>query len=85
MWLLAMIIGSFFPDKNKDRARLANWLGFTDPRMMEHWRRLREDFSLHAVANIFTEWNRLDPQRGWKTYAAALDLLIVALLLVWWF
>jgi hypothetical protein len=84
MWLLAMLIGSLFPDKRKDRVRLANWLGFADPRMAEHWARLRENFSMHAVANIFTEWTRLDPQRSWKVYAAALDLLIVALLLVWW-
>ena len=81
MWLLAMIVGSFFEDKRKDRRRLANWLGFTGPEMRPHWQRLRGAPSFHALINIGTEWTRLDPQRAYKTMAAVIDILILLLIL----
>ena len=85
MWLLAVVIGSFFPDKAPDRRRIAHWLGFASPEMRPHWIRLRESPSLHAFSNIWTEWVRLDPQRGWKTAAAVIDLLVLVIILVWVF
>lgn len=81
MWLLALLIGSFFADKAPDRRRIANWLGFKAPEMMPHWQRLRERPSFHAFSNIWTEWTRLDPQRAWKTYAAVLDVAIIITIL----
>ena len=85
MWLLAMVIGSFFETKRKDRHRLANWLGLASPEMRAHWLRLRTVPSFHALINIGTEWTRLDPQRAYKTMAAVIDVLVIALvvMLVW--
>jgi hypothetical protein len=84
MWLLAMALGALLPDKRPDRRRLAHWLGLAGPEMRPHWARLRHQPSLHALANIATEWTRADPQRAWKTYAAAIDLLILAILIWSW-
>jgi hypothetical protein len=81
MWLLAMVIGSFFETKRKDRNRLAHWLGFTGLEMRPHWQRLRTSPSFHALINIGTEWTRADPQRAYKTMAAVIDLLVILLIL----
>ena len=78
MWLLILLIGACFPDQAPDRKRIKHFLGLAAPEMRPHWQRLWQTPSLHAYANIWTEWTRLDPQRAWKTMSALLDLAILA-------
>lgn len=77
MWLLLLFVNCLRPGAAPDRERVWYWLGFTSPEMRPHWQRLRENPSMHAYSNIWTEWTRLDPQRAWKTFSSVIDVLLV--------
>jgi hypothetical protein len=76
VWLIALLLSAAIKGE-KDRERVRYGLGLWAPEMRPHWHRLFHDFSLHAYANIWTEWCRDDPQRAWKVMSAVIDVLAV--------
>lgn len=56
--------------------RYKNTLGFLDPSMDQHWRRLFAERDRHSAKNVLVEWTRLDPQRAAKAFSFALVVSI---------
>jgi hypothetical protein len=79
VWLIALLLSAAIKG-GKDRERIRYCLGLFAPEMGPHWDRVRDGFSFHDYANIWTEWMRRDPQRGWKVMSAFYEAVILALI-----
>jgi hypothetical protein len=78
--LSVVACGLSFPSlfwKRSKRNHLTNFFGVDDPRLQVEWDRLWDNFSFHNLKNIAVEWNRLESQRGVKTFGAIILILLV--------
>lgn len=93
--IIGMLYNAKVRKDSADQRRVANWFGFTDPRLDVRWRDLRVAITRkpwrlwHRTKHLFVEWTRLSANRAAKVFLDVIIMLSLALAgaftsLIWW-